>query len=378
MSVFTGNTIEEGLEMNYRIRYIAIGLLFFTLLASVTVAQQTEIFVCDDCQQENMVANKFCVNCGETLSEEYARWQADVKSRELQLERFISERIDPPRIFTVPTARVLRSMDVRLTGGGAFGVAADRSFLGTVGIGLGDIAEVEFSTVRMMTNITRGSSVFPTSAFKLMLIPENRWHIPTLAIAFRNSANWSDVQSDRKVLEADLYDVGFAAKGITSIGYETRFTTMYGVTSVRLWSMNIHAGLSLTDVRVQDLAIRSYLDEDYTNPKEKQKNLIGGFFGIDVESNPQTKLMLEIRTISNHEYNVETKEIDVSEAYLAIGGVRFFFNRWISTDVGVWYQSTFRGIADLQIKLGLNLFIPGGSLSEKVRQLSPSKGSSRL
>ncbi len=358
--------------MNRRLPHITIVLLSLVLMFSGAFAQEIETLICDECRTENAVTNSFCVNCGESLSEEYARWQADVQSSELELRQFISERIDPPRLFTIPAAKVLNSMDVRLTGGGAFGVATDRSFLGTIGIGLGNIAEVEFSTVRMMTNITRGSSVFPTSAFKLLLIPENRWHIPTLAIAFRNSANWSDVQSDSKVLEADLCGDGFREAGITSIGYETRFTTMYGVTSAHLWSMNIHAGLSLTDVRVQDLAVYSYINGDYVDPQEKQKNLVGGFFGFDIESNPQTKLMLELRTISNYQYNVETREIDVSEAYLAIGGVRFFFNRWVSTDVGVWYQSTFRGIADLQIKLGLNLYLPGGSIGDKVRQLSTS------
>lgn len=364
--------------MNRYSRYFAIALSISVLLilASAAFAQNAETLVCDDCEYENSMANKFCVNCGETMSEEYSRWQVDTQSRERYLKRFISDRIDPPRLFTVPAARVLGSLDVRLTGGGAFGVATDRSFLGTVGIGLGDIAEVEFSTVRMMTNITRGSSVFPTSAFKLMLIPENKWHIPTLAIAFRNSANWSDVQSDEKVLRADARSVGFDKAGITNIGYDTRFTTMYGVTTVRLWSLSVHAGLSLTDIRVRDLSVHSYISGDYADPQEKQKNLIGGFFGFDIESNPQTKLMLEVQTVSNYQYNVETKEIDVSEAYLAIGGVRFFFNRWLSTDVGIWYQSTFRGIADLQIKLGLNLFIPGGSLGDKVRQLSLSKRSS--
>lgn len=362
--------------MNQHFKYFAATLSISMLFASAALAQKAETLVCDDCKYENGMANKFCVNCGETMSEEYSNWKADEQNRERSLKRFISDRIDPPRLFTVPAARVLGSMDVRLTGGGAFGVAIDRSFLGTVGIGLGDIAEVEFSTVRMMTNITRGSSVFSTSAFKLMLIPENRWHIPTLAIAFRNSANWQKVQSDPEVLMADAGKVGFVAEGIRDIGYDTRFTTMYGVTTVCFWSLSVHAGFSLTDVRVRDLSVYSHISEDYADPQEKQKNLIGGFFGFDIESNPQTKLMFEIQTVSNYQYNVDTKEIDVSEAYLAIGGVRFFFSRWLSTDVGVWYQSTFRGIADLQIKLGLNLFIPGGSLGDKVRQLSPSKRNS--
>ncbi|UCH09603.1 MAG: hypothetical protein JSU61_10295 [Fidelibacterota bacterium] len=350
--------------------------IFFVLFASIlawtaangkTAAQEPEILICTQCAVENVTANKYCINCGDPLAEELSRWQSERQARERQLKRFISDRVDPPRLFTVPAARVLGSMDVRVMGGGAFGVATDRSFLGTVGIGLGDIAEVEFSTVGMVTNISRGSTVFPTSAFKLMLIPENRYHIPTLAIAFRNSANWQDVQSDRKVLEAQR---DLVADGIRNIGYGTRFTTMHGVTTLRLWSLSIHLGLSLTDVRVRDLTVESDYYGVYEAPEEKQKNLVGGFFGFDIEQNPQTKLMFEIQTVSNFQYNVESREIDVSEAWLAIGGVRFFFNRWLSTDVGVWYQSTFKGIADLQIKLGLNLFLPGGSLGDKVWKMS--------
>ncbi|MFB0515340.1 MAG: hypothetical protein ACETWG_01900 [Candidatus Neomarinimicrobiota bacterium] len=361
--------------MNLNSKFLAAALAVSVLLIFATAAhaQLVETLICDSCTYENGMANKFCVNCGGSLAEEYSRWQVDRQSRERSLKRFISDRIDPPRLFTIPAARVLGSMDVRLMGGGAFGVAADHSFLGTVGIGLGDIAEVEFSTVRMVTNITRGAAVFPTSAFKLLLIPKNRWHIPTLAVAFRNSANWQDVQSDEKVLRADAAGAGFDEAGIKNIGYDTRFTTMYGVTTVRLWLLSLHAGLSLTDVRVRDLAVQSYIAEDYADPREKQKNLIGGFFGFDIESNPQTKLMFEVQTVSNYQYNVETRTIDVTEVYLAIGGVRFFFNRWLSTDVGVWYQSTFRGLADLQIKLGLNLFLPGGSLGDKVRQISNRK-----
>ena len=90
--------------------------------------------------------------------------------------------------------------------------------------------------------------------------------------------------------------------------------------------------------------------------------------GFEVESNLQTKLMFDVKAVSNYRYNVESKEIDVSDAYLAIGGVRFFISRWLSTDVGVWYHSTFKGIADMQIKMGLNLYIPAGELGSKLRQ----------
>ncbi|MCH7575711.1 MAG: hypothetical protein IIA59_11375 [Candidatus Marinimicrobia bacterium] len=361
--------------MNRITRQLTIILAIASLLVFVpeTAAQKTEVLICTTCQYENRIVHQYCGNCGESLSDEHEHWQAVRQVMERDFKRFISERIDPPKLFTVPAARVLGSLDIRLTGGGAFGVAADRSFLGKIGVGLGDIAEIEFSTVGMVTNITRGSATFPTSAFKLLLINENRWHIPTLAVSFRSSADWQDVQSDKTVLDANS---ATQDAGITAVGYDTRFTEMNVITSAQLWSLNLHAGVSLTDVRVRDLSVESYLSGPYVDPEEKQKNLLGGFIGFEIESNPQTKLMFELKTVSNYQFNVDTKEIDVSDAFLAIGGVRFFFSRWLSTDVGVWYHSTFKGIADLQIKLGLNLFIPGGELGSRFRRRSAGKGSS--
>lgn len=346
--------------MNHRIHlFILVLILATAVAANRALAQEEELLICSECQIENAIDNKFCLSCGTSLADEYAQFKAGQQNHQRRVRRFISERVDPPRLFTVPTARVLGSMDIRLVGGGAFGVATDKSFLGTVGIGLGNIAEVEFSTVGMVNNISRGSTVFPTSAFKLQLIPENRWNIPLLTVAFRSSSNWQDVRSDEKVLAAE---VDFLRAMVSNVGYDTRFTTMYGITTWKLWALSLHAGVSLTDVRVKELAVGYSYGDSYYDPVEQQKNLTGGFFGFDIESNPQTKLMFEVLTVSNYQYNVETKNIDVSEAYLGIGGVRFFFSRWLSTDVGVWYQSTFKGIADLQIKLGLNLFIPGGNL----------------
>ncbi len=349
-------------------------ILFLVVLASALAAQELETLICSDCGYENEMVNMFCVRCGESLSDEHAQWEFGKQKQDLRTKRFISERVDPPRLYSVPVARVLGSMDIRVMGGGAFGVATDQSFLGKVGIGLGNIAEVEFSTVGMVTNITRGSTVFPTSSFKLMLIPENKWHIPALAVALRSSANWQGVESDSRVLLADnskfveIDESSGALMSISGIGYHTRFTTMYGVTTLKLWFLSLHAGVSLTDVRVKELMVSYYGGWDSRSaPDELQKNLIGGFAGFDIESNPQTKLMFELRTVSNYEYDTGKKRIDVSRAYLAIGGVRFFFSRWLSTDVGVWYQSTFKGIADMQIKMSLNIFIPGGGLAKKIR-----------
>jgi len=142
---------------------------------------------------------------------------------------------------------------------------------------------------------------------------------------------------------------------------------MYGVATFPLGPIQIHSGLTLTDIRVKDMTVDYFWQEDNDAPEERQRNLIGGFAGFEIEYNPQTKLMVEVKTDSKHEYNLEKKEIDVSRTYVAIGGVRFFFTKWLSIDTGVLYQTNYKGIADSQIKLGLNLFMPTSNIPEYIK-----------
>jgi len=333
--------------------------------------------VCTNCKQSNDFSGKFCRNCGESLDDEYEAWLIKKNDRQFHEDKFISGRVDPPRLFTIPTARVLGSKDISLMGGGAFGVAeVQQSFLGTIGMGLGNIAEVEFSSVGLINNISQGSPSVSTSAFKIQLIPEDLFGLsffPTLAVSIRSSADWKDVRSDWRALNSDkaFYDYNESTQrnecAVSSVGYNTRFTIMYGVATFPLGPIQIHSGLTLTDIRVKDMTVDYIWQEDNDAPEERQKNLIGGFAGFEIEYNPQTKLMVEIKTDSKHEYNMETKEIEVSHTYVAIGGVRFFFTKWLSIDTGVLYQANYKGIADSQIKLGLNLFMPTGSVAEYVK-----------
>ncbi|MFH1852709.1 MAG: hypothetical protein ABIA75_10220 [Candidatus Neomarinimicrobiota bacterium] len=338
-------------------------ILFAVINLPAVTADVDRLLNCSGCLTENQIADKYCRNCGEPLTDE----QSDLRRQEQAVanrnERFSVRRVMPPRLFTVPTADVLGSLDISLVGGGAFGVAIGRSFLGTVGIGLGDLAEIEFSTVDLVNNISSGATVFPTSAFKLVLIPEKVRYLPKITVAFRSSSNWQNVYSDESVLKADA---DLCASGVSQIGYDTRFTTMHAVASQRLRGSGWHAGVSLTDVRVKELAVNYYIEDSVLDPNEKQVNLPGLFFGFDIESNPQTTLMFEAKTVSSYQYNVDTQIIDVINAYMAVGGVRFFFTPWFSTDTGVWYHSSFRGIADLQIKIGVNLFIPTGHMSLRI------------
>lgn len=344
-----------------KMRIILIFLIFiFGFNISSARSKPAQTLICSNCQTQNQFTSKYCLACGESLEDEAREMQIIQQANYQKNVNFLIERVEPPRLFNIPTARVLSSKDINLTGGGAFGVGTKQSLLGTVGIGLGNIAEVEFSTMGLVNNIANGSPVVTTSAFKIKLIPDNFLGLrffPTLAVAIRSSSDWKQVNSDEKVIRAND---AWSASCISMINYATRFTILYGVSSLSFGPVSLHGGVSLTDIRIKDTMIEYWNDYLHQyDPSEVQKNLIGGFAGAEISSNPQTKIMFEIETVSNWEYNSEIDAVEVRQSYLFVGGVRFFFTKWLSVDTGVWYQDNFRGIADSQIKLGLNVLIPG-------------------
>jgi hypothetical protein len=118
--------------------------------------------------------------------------QAQVKDQQPWYKTMLREPAVLPRLFNVPTANVLGSLDIYFTGGGAFGIEKERNFLGRAGMGLGDIAEVEFATQSVINSLQRGSSSLPTSAFK-MLIMRERPGSPAIAVALRGTTSWQSL-----------------------------------------------------------------------------------------------------------------------------------------------------------------------------------------
>ncbi|MBL7073915.1 hypothetical protein ISS37_01570 [candidate division KSB1 bacterium] len=293
------------------------------------------------------------------------------------LAAYAQELSGPSRLFISPTAKVLRAMDVDLTAGSAFGVNMDGSFLHNIGIGLGNVAEVQITTSRLANNITAGSTSIPTSGFKMQLLPEELfgWEWFPIAAVFLQTTGgfntngwkggWNGIVAAGDYLRANDE---FAKNGIIHIGYDTRFTTLYGVVSEYLGPVGFHGGVSLTDVRVKGVNTQFYDWSTKEEPTERQQNLIGGFAGLTIDANPTTRYMFEVTLVPHLQYNVEDTLVDVKQIYLGLGGIRYFITDWLSTDTGIRYQSSFKGIADLEIRLSFNIFVPTKKVVQHVIQ----------
>lgn len=85
---------------------------------------------------------------------------------------------------------MLGSLEISLGGGSIIGEMKEekRPFLGRMSIGLGDVAEIEASTVGIVSGLAKGSAAIPTAAFKLKFLSErDKFPFVGLAGALRSS-----------------------------------------------------------------------------------------------------------------------------------------------------------------------------------------------
>lgn len=277
--------------------------------------------------------------------------------------KFLNRASEPTKFFFAPTSRILKSLEVMIITGGFFGVEENGALFNHIGIGLGNIAEVEFSSSNISNKLTGESSTLPTSVFKVGLIPERYtrlWYVPQMSLQLR-STPWRSVAEQHSKLLAEN-KTSYLGKNLNRLNVTSRFTTLYFVTGKDGASGGLHFGLSLMDVRTQQGRQWLY-DEvhfDYIDVKipEMKKEILAPFGGMYIRANPQTWLMAEIEPIPCFGYDVKNRTVHIRRAWLGIGGIRFFIGNWLSLDTGVKYQSDFDGIADAEINIGLNMMIP--------------------
>ncbi|MCF7804460.1 MAG: hypothetical protein K9N46_09480 [Candidatus Marinimicrobia bacterium] len=273
----------------------------------------------------------------------------------------------PPKFFYTPTARVLKSMEVGLFGGSTFGGYEAGGFARRISLGLGGVGEIEMSSAHITNQLTGQGERLPARTFKIHLVPDQFRHyryMPDIALALKTTS-WGTNARKGRALSKTL-ELSFAAEnqgyGLTGLALQSRFTSLHFIVGTTGSLGAIYSGVSLTDVRTrgggQWIYNKTTDTVDHYEIPEQQKNLIRPFGGITLNANESTQIIGEVSTVPNLEYNVEARRIDISDTWIGIGGLRFFMWEWISLDVGVRYLSTFEGIADTDINLGVNFVVP--------------------
>jgi hypothetical protein len=292
-------------------------------------------------------------------------------TKQRQFFAYLSNRFNqasiPTKLFYAPTARVLHSMEISISGGSSYGVEEGGGFLTRLGIGLGNVAELEFSTTEVANELTGKETRFPSRILKVNLLPvrfrTNPW-IPSITCQLRTSP-WGEVVNQKNHIAASVaedFNKEYSNFMLRALNVQSRFTTLYILAGKDGQFGGIHVGVTLMDVRTKQGWQWIYNNLDYSDAScvipAQQKNILKPFGGLILNANATTQIMMEITAVPRLRYNIRQRQVQITHTWSGIGGVRFFMLNWLSCDAGVRYLSSYKGIADAEISMALNIVLP--------------------
>lgn len=262
---------------------------------------------------------------------------------------------DVNKIFATPTADVLKSLDLNIILGGAFGFEESSAFLGNIALGLGGVADVEVNTGSLLGALANVNQNIPTITLKGKIYTGAE-NYPAIAIGLRSSNDWDRTriyESGIRASEPNLYE-----EGLRNVDYEARITTAFVAFSKNVnENLSLHAGGGISDLRYRNVRLGWYL-YDYTSNNEINKKQLGYAFGGFIYTiNERAQFMFEAQTMPY--FNVSTKDRTIipKQRGLMVAGIRSAVSKVLLFDTGIRYQSNYKGLADTQIRLSLSFFI---------------------
>jgi hypothetical protein len=283
---------------------------------------------------------------------------------------------DPSRLFNVPMADVLRSAEVCVSGGSSFGMESKSALIQNFAVGLGGIAEAEISTAGLANELTGESEPFAMSSFKVNLIPEcfQRCRLLPNVVVQLKSSSWKNIRNgDGAIRSFYTAASSYSGENLLSLDIKERFSVLSLIIGKRWPFLGFQAGVCATDIRLKDGRRWFYTADNEgryvpstSEIPEMQKNYWAPTGGIEIRANDKTKIMAEIQSVPVFDFDVPRQKVVISRAWLGVAGIRFFISNWLTLDAGVKYQSSDKGIADAEIRLGGNCVIPVNDWVNKI------------
>lgn len=258
------------------------------------------------------------------------------------------------RMFISPTGKMIPSGVINIAFGGAFTSQGGREYLGLFSVGLGGVAEFEVSTSHILTNIFNTSEPVGTSALKFILYKgKPLTAIPSVAVGLRSN-RWSDFEGGRDELAGPAED--HQDPSIHSVDFEVHLTSLYlCATSEISSSFTLHGGLMWNEVRTRAVNIvPSTTSANTPLPEDMQSGKVSFILGIEHEVKNHTFSMFELSSQSKIEFDRTLLNMTLKQVTYAMAGVRFYITPLTSIDTGFRFRSDFAGLADVEIRAGLN------------------------
>ncbi|MDA1191560.1 MAG: hypothetical protein O3A46_07750 [Candidatus Poribacteria bacterium] len=247
--------------------------------------------------------------------------------------------VDPPHLFSIPTAQVLPAFDVNVAAESALSSDAHR-IGGTLLVGVGDLAQIEWTTTRTYSDLGQPElkTVDAPSIGLRLALPLSRAGrlLPDVAASVRRNFEWQqDEPTPTQEFIGDLYLVG----SWNLFGDHSPDSGWRGI--------DLHAGGNLTGLRRSDGGGSETLNE--WTP----------FAGIELWMTRGSELMVEWRRLPI------ARGTALETAWSARGGMRFFFTPYLTLDVGAHYREDFETVADTNLEARFGFTVPVHQIHQK-------------
>lgn len=255
------------------------------------------------------------------------------------------------RLFSIPTSRIYRSLDLGISIGSNFNDSGIENFSGSFGFGLFNLMEFQIISNQIdNSNFKQQQNNLELSA-KLKLMNE-RPFLPGLSIGGTTSLGQlrTRLNESRLKLENETkYNLG-----LHSVDYNLRINKFYLVLSKRLFStMNVHLGINLNQLNFNDINTEYNFGNDNYSVNSLSKNVTEYFGGLDFVLNGRTKFLLEIFSGPLLDLDASSGNILLKQKTIINAGMRTFINGWFIVEYGLHFDDQYSKLENIQLRVGL-------------------------
>ena len=257
------------------------------------------------------------------------------------------------RLLSIPNSKIMNSLDLSLLLGGSFGFEENSGILGTAGLGLGGYGDLEIGSESLIGSMFNSTESFTNIGLKIKILSESE-NVPALAVGIKANNDWNSSNNDEEFIrtsESSLYD-----EGLRTANYDSRISTIYTAIGKTFDSgINFQAGLSYSDLRYKNVYIVfNSGNSTYSESEQVKENVFNYFGGFEYPLNNRTSILFEIQSYPYLKVSTFDGTISSDRRIVGAAGLRFFISRWLLLDSGIRYRDDSSGLAEAEIRLGLN------------------------
>lgn len=253
--------------------------------------------------------------------------------------------IEPSSLFAIPTGRVVRSLDLAISASGIIFGEESTSGLADIALGLGDIAEMELGTISMSSSLKGPNQLVSVPGGGLKVYLPLWKYVHGVGASFRRSGSY-EARTATARYEAKLGEF-YAVASVANFTPGRETSSRAGWKGVKFKG---HLGLVYTD---------AVLSVDQVDRKRHFLRSIGGFEAWKEDS----RIIGELSWTADFQPEEGGRIEDIR---VVTGGVRFFFSKHVTFDVGVRHQDNYGGLSESTIQTKLHFSVPTHTLRERV------------